>query len=472
MGSATVSKHPVFKELCTILDNFGHFSEPSNINHYDTCLAETVKGERCSLSPCKWPSPEGDLTDLKEILSRLDSLPHAPINEGIYPQLRNFIWKTYCSRHNKAALSKFEAWSTERRTPSIGSSITKQMNNLIITEIAEETELHANGVHLKKSTKTSEIDIGVTSPRRAGSLRDPHKIFKTIYDHPSETKMAAGFVYVLEHLRDPTLFKIGRTKTSAEQRLRQSNNCCGKNSEIIHQSANKIPGAYQAECIAHAILQHHRLDVKDCPQCGRSHSEWFRAPREKVLEAVLFTEKFMLQPAYSMNEKGEWSLSQEAYKIVKQYCSFSVSDMNETLDAAKQGIDKRPILVASVKDAPEPDGSVTDPSPRSKASETTVEADTPETSFMSTCTIDSLNDSTLIGSDPEGDDSPTERRSSKNSSFLKKFGAKAAEGKKLWSSGVNWVEKAQGDIKAGFNEREEQLKQTKASQRASLGGSV
>ncbi|KAL7905461.1 hypothetical protein GGI35DRAFT_460767 [Trichoderma velutinum] len=147
--------------------------------------------------------------------------------------------------------------------------------------------------------------------------------------------MREGVVYILEHQENPSLFKIGWSSKSAEERLHQPNNCYGINTKIIYETKRFI-GAPQAERIAQIILRHANIRVLECFRCQGGHREWFIAPKEKVRETVMQVEEFLQMPAYTLQD-GEYKLSPEAYdRVVKQMCDFSVTRLGELMRGSKE----------------------------------------------------------------------------------------------------------------------------------------
>ncbi|PNP56796.1 hypothetical protein THARTR1_03492 [Trichoderma harzianum] len=177
--------------------------------------------------------------------------------------------------------------------------------------------------------------LGITGIHRSGSIRDHSPVFQVISCHPTPEKMKEGVVYILEHQENPSLFKIGWSSKSAEERLHQPNNCYGINTKIIYETKRFI-GAPQAERIAQVILRHVNIRVLECFHCQGGHREWFIAPRETVRETVMHVEEFLQMPAYTL-QNGEYKLSPEAYdRVVKQMCDFSVTRLGELMRGPKE----------------------------------------------------------------------------------------------------------------------------------------
>lgn len=179
--------------------------------------------------------------------------------------------------------------------------------------------------------------LGITGLHRNGSIRDHSPVFQIINSHPTPEKMREGVVYILEHKQNPSLFKIGWSSKSAEERLHQRNNCYGTNTRVIYETT-RFAGAPHAERISQIILRHANIRVLECVQCKGGHREWFAASRETVCETVASVEEFVRIPAYTLQD-GEYKLSPEAYdRVVKRMCDFSVSRLGELMRGPKETV--------------------------------------------------------------------------------------------------------------------------------------
>ncbi|KAM0264976.1 hypothetical protein ACHAQJ_000492 [Trichoderma viride] len=177
--------------------------------------------------------------------------------------------------------------------------------------------------------------LGIISPQRNGSLRDHSPVFRVINSHPTADKMREGVVYILEHKENSSLFKIGWSSKSAEERLHQPNNCYGVNTKVIYET-KRFTGAPHAERIAQVILRHANIRVYPCDRCKGGHREWFAAQRETVRQTVMQMEEFVQMPAYTLQD-GEYKLSPEAYShVVKQMCDFSILKMGELMRETRE----------------------------------------------------------------------------------------------------------------------------------------
>ncbi|PTB65201.1 hypothetical protein BBK36DRAFT_1121708 [Trichoderma citrinoviride] len=187
--------------------------------------------------------------------------------------------------------------------------------------------------------------LGITGLHRNGSVRDHSPVFQIINSHPTSEKMKEGVVYILEHNENPSLFKIGWSSKSAEERLHQPNNCYGTNTRVIYET-KRFAGAPHAERISQIILRHANIRVLECSQCRGGHREWFAANRDTVRETVTSVEEFVQMPAYTL-QNGEYKLSPEAYdRVVKQMCDFSVLRLGELMRGPREAVDEEPSTVS------------------------------------------------------------------------------------------------------------------------------
>ncbi|KAL7817982.1 hypothetical protein V8C44DRAFT_209229 [Trichoderma aethiopicum] len=179
--------------------------------------------------------------------------------------------------------------------------------------------------------------LGITGLHRNGSIRDHSPVFQIINSHPTPEKMREGVVYILEHKQNPSLFKIGWSSKSAEERLHQPNNCYGTNTRVIYETT-RFAGAPHAERISQVILRHANIRVLECVQCKGGHREWFAASRETVCETVASVGEFVRMPAYTLRD-GEYKLSPEAYdRVVKRMCDFSILRLGELMRGPKETV--------------------------------------------------------------------------------------------------------------------------------------
>ncbi|TQN68609.1 hypothetical protein CSHISOI_06852, partial [Colletotrichum shisoi] len=131
-------------------------------------------------------------------------------------------------------------------------------------------------------------------------------------------------VYVLKYVKHEGLYKIGWTKTTVEDRLKQSGNCCKFNTTTVYESpGGQFVGAAKVEKLVHEMLRFHNVKVSECAYCAKGHREWFKAPKEMVLNHIKVMECFVKLPAYT-SENGEcWKLSGPAYDIVRRMTNIT-----------------------------------------------------------------------------------------------------------------------------------------------------
>ncbi|KAL7900936.1 hypothetical protein HDV63DRAFT_370010 [Trichoderma sp. SZMC 28014] len=194
----------------------------------------------------------------------------------------------------------------------------------------------------EEEEETAIEGLGIISIQRTLSLRDHSPVFQVINSHPTPAKMEEGVVYILEHDKNPLLFKIGWSSKSAKERLRQPRNCYGKNTKIFYET-KRFVGAPQAEKIAQVILRHANIRVSECPHCQGGHREWFAAPRKTVQETVMHVEEFLQMPAYTLQDEV-YKLSPEVYEgVVKQMCDFSVARFGELMHGSREKREEKKI---------------------------------------------------------------------------------------------------------------------------------
>ncbi|KAL6885422.1 hypothetical protein GGI43DRAFT_419204 [Trichoderma evansii] len=186
--------------------------------------------------------------------------------------------------------------------------------------------------------------LGIVGLQRTRSLRDHSPVFQVINSHPTPKKMREGVVYILEHTKNPSLFKIGWSSKSAKERMRQPKNCYGIDTKVFYET-KRFVGAPQAERIAQVILRHINIRVLECIYCQGGHREWFKAPRKTVHETVMHVEEFLQMPAYTLQDK-EYKLSPEVYEgVVKQMCDFSVARFGELMHGSREKREEAEISV-------------------------------------------------------------------------------------------------------------------------------
>lgn len=250
------------------------------------------------------------------------------IEDNVYEEVAAVVQEVVEQEIVEEVVVKEETLRDKMIVPAIRQEDETETSTDLSTTISEREESHERDDNVIKG-------LGITGIQRSGSIRDHSPVFQVICCHPTPEKMKEGVVYILEHQENPSLFKIGWSSKSAEERLHQPNNCYGINTKIIYETKRFI-GAPQAERIAQVILRHVNIRVLECFNCQGGHREWFIAPRETVRETVMHVEEFLQMPAYTLHN-GEYKLSPEAYdRVVKQMCDFSVTRLGELMRGPKE----------------------------------------------------------------------------------------------------------------------------------------
>ncbi|KAL6786719.1 hypothetical protein J3E68DRAFT_441175 [Trichoderma sp. SZMC 28012] len=250
------------------------------------------------------------------------------IEDNVYEEVAAVVQEVVEQEIVEEVVVKEETLRDKMIVPAIRQEDETETSTGLNTTISEREESHERDDNVIKG-------LGITGIQRSGSIRDHSPVFQVICCHPTPEKMKEGVIYILEHQENPSLFKIGWSSKSAEERLHQPNNCYGINTKIIYETKRFI-GAPQAERIAQVILRHVNIRVLECFNCQGGHREWFIAPRETVRETVMHVEEFLQMPAYTL-QNGEYKLSPEAYdRVVKQMCDFSVTRLGELMRGPKE----------------------------------------------------------------------------------------------------------------------------------------
>ncbi|RYP46795.1 hypothetical protein DL768_007037 [Monosporascus sp. mg162] len=382
------SEHPVFKELITILRHIDICSNPEDWE-FEKCRASAKRTKsRCKNSPKNRKEAEG-------LCSHFRVMKECPETDEFFGQLEEFLTASHCYIHGLKAVKSFEEWkkirakavpSSTDRPPTISdddhdgtprsfhaTATTQPMNPVVgkvkRPEVTSETnhkayvhvETITHGISTMAITTVGQINVidnhgnakvttaerifglGLTSLQRKESLRNHAPVFSEIHRPLTSVQKIYGIVYVLEHKFKRGLFKIGWTRTTAEKRLKQAGNCSGSNAEIIHQTrGGPFFAASKAEKLAQTVLRHHNLTITECEQCGGGHREWFRAPREMVVETVEIMETFVRLPAYESKDDQTWKLSDVAYEAIRTMCEFSTSRLRSAITIERPSTDESP----------------------------------------------------------------------------------------------------------------------------------
>ncbi|KAL6802593.1 hypothetical protein GGI42DRAFT_342830 [Trichoderma sp. SZMC 28013] len=286
-------------------------------------------------SPLNTPQRNGTISrfnieDVAEEESVTEAIPEDDIviEDNVYEEVAVAVQEVIEQDIVEEVVVKEEAVRDNIVFPDIKQEDDSEISTSLNATISEREESEERGDNVIKG-------LGITGIQRSGSIRDHSPVFQVISCHPTPEKMKEGVVYILEHRENPSLFKIGWSSKSAEERLHQPNNCYGVNTKIIYETKRFI-GAPQAERIAQVILRHVNIRVLECFNCQGGHREWFIAPRETVRETVMQVEEFLQMPAYTL-QNGKYKLSAEAYdRVVKQMCGFSVTRLGELMRGPKE----------------------------------------------------------------------------------------------------------------------------------------
>ncbi|GJD03178.1 hypothetical protein ColKHC_12003 [Colletotrichum higginsianum] len=168
------------------------------------------------------------------------------------------------------------------------------------------------------------IGLGLVTPRRKKSIQEDCRVINEIYKDLTAKQTKHGIVYVLRHVKHEGLYKIGWTKTTVKDRLNQSGNCCKFNTTTVYESpGEQFPGAAKVEKLVHEMLRFHNVKVSECAYCKKGHNEWFKAPKETVLNHIKVMECFVKLPAYTSENGERWKLSGPAYDIVRRMTNIT-----------------------------------------------------------------------------------------------------------------------------------------------------
>ncbi|KKP03285.1 hypothetical protein THAR02_04618 [Trichoderma harzianum] len=220
--------------------------------------------------------------------------------------------------------------------PVFDSYVTEKMKNMKLDTpgqtIQAETDDSCSDEAKARSEKLKML--GVAHYPVKGMGYDEKKIHNTIRKPLHPNSMPGGIVYILEHTEISGLFKIGYTKRSAYQRLKQPGNCYHVKTRPIHETeGGKFIGAHQAERIAHAILDHKRIKIYECTHCAGYHKEWFLVSRKEACSAVKLAEQWLKMPAYALHQQeGEYELTPNGDTVFQLMFPFSIPKMRALID--------------------------------------------------------------------------------------------------------------------------------------------
>lgn len=377
---------PVFEELAKIQKDIG-LPPSTEDSDYDKCRAynNSFRGS-CNKKSCK----SEIRNKITVLLIEFQHMTECDETDGFYDKMKEFITLTYCFNHRIKAITAFTKWKTERMTaasnristlatrtmsfseaqdiwydakseitstlpaPDIGSSENNEpVSNLCIEERMENLNINTNpqattgkmgNGHFSSREELKEKlkALGTVILPSENAEQNYSKIQRVIKVPLSPNTMAKeGIVYVLEHNNIPGIFKIGFSEKSAQQRHGQYGNCYAVDTNVLYKGPGKwFAGARQAERIAHAVLHHKNIQVRDCPHCkgkkmkgkqnNDSHKEWFHTSREDALATVEVVEMWLQMPAYIPQGKL-YMLSPKAESIFQLIFGFSTKELKKRI---------------------------------------------------------------------------------------------------------------------------------------------
>jgi hypothetical protein len=228
-------------------------------------------------------------------------------------------------------LSGMTVTDKEAKATAVVTTITdKAIKAVAVTTTITESDTSAP--EIQKQTITAEVvsthieGFGTVSPlQRKGTLRSPAPFLEEIFRYLLPSEQGDGIVYVLKHISERNLFKIGYTTYNSEKRRKMGKKCNVDNSETIYESPQgHFFAAKKAEKLAQVFLRQHNLKVEKCEICDGGHKEWFCASERDVLQAVETMEAFVRLPGYSQcPETKNWKISFEGYEKMKLLCDAS-----------------------------------------------------------------------------------------------------------------------------------------------------
>ncbi|KAL6887090.1 hypothetical protein GGI43DRAFT_417627 [Trichoderma evansii] len=374
---AAMIDSPVIKELAKILEDVDFFPNPNDPD-IKTCRAFN----KDNTGRCRIRLAQEDQNQIDSLLSQLQAMKKCVGTNDFFDKMEKFISCTHCPRyHRKNAIKALSRWKIQRKaaissprpvtplggatgyndsfesisdTSSMGSHsfasdtleydesaldsyIAGKIQGLAIATAAQDTPVQT----IESDFDEVEVEAERQRFKRLGDVEFPEKdkkhdgikIYQTIEKCLGKKSMDAGLLYVLEHTEISGLFKIGWSRASANQRLKQG--CYKNETMLIHSTQSQtIIGALQAERIAHAILDHKRLLIK-CSRCNKTHKEWFLVSKKQALDAVMLAERWLRMPAYALSQ-GKYILTPEADDIHKLLLPFSMSKMEVLMDKVKK----------------------------------------------------------------------------------------------------------------------------------------
>ncbi|CAH0031061.1 unnamed protein product [Clonostachys rhizophaga] len=294
-------------------------------------LANSVSSEECSSPGLTSASLSHDATTMTIESDISETTIEFDVKEPV--QIRNTVddKATTCTEVEAVTevLSAMAVTDKEVKATAVVTTITDKAIKAaaVVTTITTRD----NGAP-ETQTITAEVipthinGFGTVSQlQRKGTLRSPAPFLEEIYRYLQPSEQEEGIVYVLKHISERNLFKIGYTRYNSEKRRKMGKKCNADNSETIYESPQgHFFAAKKAEKLAQVFLREHHLKVEKCETCGGGHKEWFCASERDVLQAVETMEAFVRLPGYSeCPETKKWKISIEGYEKMKVLCDPS-----------------------------------------------------------------------------------------------------------------------------------------------------
>ncbi|CAI6090753.1 unnamed protein product [Clonostachys chloroleuca] len=226
-------------------------------------------------------------------------------------------------------LSSMAVTDKEVKATAVVTTITDKMSKaaaVVTTTTTSDTGTHETQRITAEGFPTHIDGFGTVSQlQRKGTLRSPAPFLEEIFGYLKPSEQEEGIVYVLKHISERNLFKIGYTRYNSEKRRKMGKKCNVDNSETIYESPQgHFFAARKAEKLAQVCLRQHNLKVEECDTCGGGHKDWFGASERDVLQAVETMEAFVRLPGYSeCPQTKNWKISIEGYEKMKLLCDAS-----------------------------------------------------------------------------------------------------------------------------------------------------
>ncbi|KAF7552108.1 hypothetical protein G7Z17_g4542 [Cylindrodendrum hubeiense] len=131
--------------------------------------------------------------------------------------------------------------------------------------------------------------------------RSKSRLVHYIHRPFDQNDLKKGVVYVLKHLQNGEIMKVGFTEKHIGNNGLPS--CYANDCEVVYQSKQRFPGAFRVEKLVNAALKRNRHRT-DCSHCSMSH-EWLQVTEVDMIEAVETWTAFVTSSAYSDGKLSE-----------------------------------------------------------------------------------------------------------------------------------------------------------------------